>query len=64
MIKLTSIFKVSDRFGSIVEIVKTIGNDKVIVPISHKDIKIETNGEIFVNPETIKRLSWFFRKIK
>lgn len=64
MQKLTGIFKIHERFGEMVEIIKKLGNYQEIIPVHRKDIKIEKDGTIFVSEKIINEKSWFFRKLK
>lgn len=63
MVKLTGIFKLNTRIGSMVEIVKEVMGVKTYILIHEDNIKIE--GEtIYIHENTINRLSWFFKKIR
>lgn len=61
MIRLTKMFKINARFGSIVEIYKNIGNNKVVIPFSSKDVKIDENGYILITLEAFNKHLKFFR---
>lgn len=57
---LTKIFKINASFGSIVELYKNIGNNKVVIPFSSKDIKIDDNGYIMITEKAFNAHKKFF----
>ena len=60
MVTLTKVFKINARFGSIIEQYKNIGNKKVVIPFSSKDIKINENGYILIKKTSFDSHKKFF----
>lgn len=64
MNKLTGIFKIHERIGSVVEIVKKIGDKQAVIPVSRNEIKVEKDGSIYVSEKVINSQKWFFKSAK
>lgn len=61
MIRLTKMFKINARFGSIIEIYKNIGNNKIVIPFTDKEVKIDENGYILITEKAFNAHIKFFR---
>jgi len=63
MIKLNGIFSVNRRFGSLVEIIKSIGSITEYT-IVHKDSMYELNGSIMLKKNVFSAKKDFFTKLR
>lgn len=63
MIKTTTIIKVANRIGTMVELVKEINGVKTFCPFQRHEVKVDENGTVLVAEKAYKAKEWFFRRI-
>ena len=63
MKKLTKIFSINARIGSMIELKKEIGNTVVCVPFYNNEVKVNCDGSIEVTEQAFNAHIRFFRTI-